>query len=114
MYDDDRESLSPPTNRRNLNTSSTSFFTAPPEPFLRHERKDPLHPSPPVFDLVRQEKKENSPSLKSVQEVKKRFPAGVALLDPVENMGIVDEAFKKLLRVSSIVFLIARATTLIL
>lgn len=38
-------------------------------------------------------------ALKSVREVKKRFPEGVALLDPIENMGIVDEAFKKLLRV---------------
>lgn len=38
-------------------------------------------------------------ALKSVKEVRKRFPAGVALLDPVENMGIVDDAFKKLLRV---------------
>ncbi|KAK4052639.1 ATP-dependent RNA helicase mtr4 [Microbotryomycetes sp. JL221] len=37
-------------------------------------------------------------ALKSVQEVKKRFPDGVALLDPVENMGIKDEAFKKLLK----------------
>ncbi len=35
---------------------------------------------------------------KSVQEVKRRFPDGIALLDPVENMGIVDDAFKKLLR----------------
>lgn len=39
-------------------------------------------------------------ALKSVKEVKRRFPDGIALLDPVENMGIVDEAFKKLLRVS--------------
>lgn len=38
-------------------------------------------------------------ALKSVKEVKRRFPDGIALLDPVENMGIVDEAFKKLLRV---------------
>ena len=38
-------------------------------------------------------------ALKSVKEVKRRFPSGIALLDPVENMGIVDEAFKKLLRV---------------
>ena len=38
-------------------------------------------------------------ALKSVKEVKRRFPGGIALLDPVENMGIVDEAFKKLLRV---------------
>ncbi|KAK4046327.1 ATP-dependent RNA helicase mtr4 [Microbotryomycetes sp. JL201] len=37
-------------------------------------------------------------ALKSVQEVKRRFPDGVALLDPVENMGIKDEAFKKLLK----------------
>ncbi|GAA5899914.1 ATP-dependent RNA helicase MTR4 [Sporobolomyces salmoneus] len=37
-------------------------------------------------------------ALKSVKEVKRRFPDGIALLDPVENMGIVDEAFKKLLR----------------
>jgi ATP-dependent RNA helicase DOB1 len=39
-------------------------------------------------------------ALKSVQEVRRRFPQGVALLDPVTNMGIVDDAFKKLLRVS--------------
>lgn len=38
-------------------------------------------------------------ALRSVKEVKRRFPDGIALLDPVENMGIVDEAFKKLLRV---------------
>ncbi|KAM0755249.1 antiviral helicase [Meredithblackwellia eburnea MCA 4105] len=37
-------------------------------------------------------------ALKSVREVKRRFPDGIALLDPVENMGIGDEAFKKLLR----------------
>ncbi|GAA5995397.1 ATP-dependent RNA helicase MTR4 [Rhodotorula paludigena] len=37
-------------------------------------------------------------ALRSVKEVKRRFPDGIALLDPVENMGIVDEAFKKLLR----------------
>lgn len=37
-------------------------------------------------------------ALKSVQEVRRRFPDGIALLDPVENMGIVDDAFKKLLR----------------
>lgn len=34
----------------------------------------------------------------SVHEVQKRFVTGIALLDPVENMGIVDENFKKLLR----------------
>ncbi|GAA5965554.1 hypothetical protein JCM8115_001572 [Rhodotorula mucilaginosa] len=37
-------------------------------------------------------------ALRSVKEVKRRFPDGIALLDPVENMGIVDDAFKKLLR----------------
>lgn len=36
---------------------------------------------------------------KSLDEVKKRFPDGIALLDPIENMGITDESFKKLLRV---------------
>lgn len=38
---------------------------------------------------------------KSLDEVKKRFPDGIALLDPIENMGITDESFKKLLRVSN-------------
>lgn len=38
-------------------------------------------------------------AFKSVQEVQRRFPNGVALLDPVENMGIKDDAFKKLLKV---------------
>ena len=37
---------------------------------------------------------------KSLEEVKKRFPDGVAILDPIENMGINDDSFKKLLRVS--------------
>jgi len=35
---------------------------------------------------------------KSLEEVKKRFPDGIAILDPVENMGITDDSFKKLLR----------------
>ncbi|KAK7550811.1 ATP-dependent RNA helicase DOB1 [Phyllosticta citricarpa] len=35
---------------------------------------------------------------KALEEVKKRFPDGVAILDPIENMGITDESFKKLLR----------------
>ena len=39
-------------------------------------------------------------ALKSVQEVKRRFPDGIALLDPIDNMGIVDDDFKKLLKVS--------------
>jgi ATP-dependent RNA helicase DOB1 len=38
---------------------------------------------------------------KSLEEVKRRFPDGIAILDPIENMGITDESFKKLLRVSS-------------
>ncbi|KAG9606526.1 antiviral helicase, partial [Aureobasidium melanogenum] len=35
---------------------------------------------------------------KGLEEVKRRFPDGIAILDPVENMGITDEGFKKLLR----------------
>jgi len=35
---------------------------------------------------------------KSLDEVKKRFPDGIALLDPIENMGIADDQFKRLLR----------------
>ncbi|KAF6760384.1 rRNA-processing arch domain-containing protein [Ephemerocybe angulata] len=34
---------------------------------------------------------------KSVLEVQRRFPQGIALLDPVENMGIKDEKFKELI-----------------
>lgn len=37
---------------------------------------------------------------KSLDEVKRRFPDGIAVLDPIENMGITDTSFKKLLRVS--------------
>lgn len=37
---------------------------------------------------------------KALEEVKKRFPDGIAILDPIENMGITDDSFKKLLRVS--------------
>lgn len=33
---------------------------------------------------------------KSLNEVRRRFPEGVALLDPVTNMGITDDSFKKL------------------
>ncbi|CAI7564614.1 unnamed protein product [Penicillium glandicola] len=36
--------------------------------------------------------------MKSVAEVKRRFPDGVPLLDPIENMQIKDDSFKKLLR----------------
>ncbi|KKK26750.1 hypothetical protein P175DRAFT_0467163, partial [Aspergillus ochraceoroseus IBT 24754] len=35
---------------------------------------------------------------KALDEVKKRFPDGIAVLDPIENMGIKDDSFKKLLR----------------
>jgi len=35
---------------------------------------------------------------KAIEEVKKRFADGIAVLDPIENMGITDESFKKLLR----------------
>ena len=35
---------------------------------------------------------------KSLDEIKRRFPDGISILDPVENMGITDETFKKLLR----------------
>ena len=34
-----------------------------------------------------------------LEEVKRRFPDGIAILDPIENMGITDSSFKKLLRV---------------
>lgn len=36
---------------------------------------------------------------KSLEEVHRRFPDGIAVLDPIENMGITDESFKSLLRV---------------
>jgi ATP-dependent RNA helicase DOB1 len=35
---------------------------------------------------------------KSLEEVKRRFPDGIAILDPIENMGITDDSFKNLLR----------------
>jgi ATP-dependent RNA helicase DOB1 len=37
---------------------------------------------------------------KALDEVKRRFPDGVPLLDPVNDMKITDDSFKKLLRVS--------------
>jgi ATP-dependent RNA helicase DOB1 len=36
---------------------------------------------------------------KSVLEVHRRFPDGLALLDPIQNMGIKDDKFKELVRV---------------
>jgi len=41
---------------------------------------------------------ERNSILKSIMEVKKRFPEGIPQLDPIENMGIKDEGFKKLVR----------------
>lgn len=38
---------------------------------------------------------------KMLEEVKTRFPDGIAILDPIENMKITDDSFKKLLRVST-------------
>ncbi|CBX92065.1 similar to ATP-dependent RNA helicase DOB1 [Plenodomus lingam JN3] len=35
---------------------------------------------------------------KALGEVKKRFPDGIAILDPIENMQIKDDSFKRLLR----------------
>ncbi|EMC97713.1 hypothetical protein BAUCODRAFT_147755 [Baudoinia panamericana UAMH 10762] len=35
---------------------------------------------------------------KTLEEVKARFPDGIAILDPIENMHITDEGFKRLLR----------------
>jgi ATP-dependent RNA helicase DOB1 len=35
---------------------------------------------------------------KALDEVKRRFPDGIAVLDPIDNMGITDDSFKKLLR----------------
>ncbi|KAK0626325.1 rRNA-processing arch domain-containing protein [Immersiella caudata] len=34
----------------------------------------------------------------SIDEVARRFPDGIPIMDPMENMGINDESFKKLLR----------------
>jgi ATP-dependent RNA helicase DOB1 len=36
---------------------------------------------------------------KTVEEVKRRFPDGVPVLDPVKNMHIKDESFKNLVKV---------------
>lgn len=38
---------------------------------------------------------------KSVLEVHRRFPDGVGLLDPIDNMGIKDDKFKELVKVHS-------------
>lgn len=41
---------------------------------------------------------ERNQARKSLAEVKRRFPDGVPILDPLENMSITDESFRKLLR----------------
>lgn len=46
---------------------------------------------------------------KSLDEVKRRFPDGIAVLDPIENMGITDASFKKLLRVSQYYSVLTRS-----
>ncbi|MBW0536930.1 hypothetical protein O181_076645, partial [Austropuccinia psidii MF-1] len=45
-------------------------------------------------DLKPIEARENA--FKAIDEVRRRFPQGIPPLDPIENMGIVDEKFKKL------------------
>jgi len=39
---------------------------------------------------------------KSLQEVIRRFPDGVPPLDPIEDMNIKDDQFKKVIRVRSL------------
>lgn len=50
---------------------------------------------PPADMNVAEERKKVQ---KSLTEVKRRFPDGLAVLDPIENMKITDNAFKELLR----------------
>jgi len=50
-------------------------------------------------EIKSQEQKSNV--RKALDEVKKRFPDGIAILDPIENMNIKDDSFKRLLRVST-------------
>ena len=45
-----------------------------------------------------QSEQDREQARKSLQEVCRRFPDGVPILDPLENMEITDESFKKLLR----------------
>ncbi|KUI63274.1 ATP-dependent RNA helicase mtr4 [Cytospora mali] len=35
---------------------------------------------------------------KNLEEAKRRFPDGIPILDPIENMGITDDSFRKLMR----------------
>lgn len=41
---------------------------------------------------------------KSLKEVEKRFPDGIPLLDPIEDMKIDSEEFKKTIRVSLLTY----------
>lgn len=59
-------------------------------------------------DLTKSEQKNTV--RKSLEEVKRRFPDGIAVLDPIENMGIKDAGFKKLLRVG----LLPRSTMILM
>jgi ATP-dependent RNA helicase DOB1 len=45
---------------------------------------------------------------KSVLEVQRRFPDGIALLDPIQNMEIKDDRFKTLVKVRSRTFFVLR------
>ncbi|KAK7414646.1 ATP-dependent RNA helicase mtr4 [Neonectria punicea] len=45
-----------------------------------------------------QSEKDREQLRKSLSEVKRRFPDGLPVLDPLENMEITDDSFKKLLR----------------
>ena len=56
-------------------------------------------------DLRSQEQKNKVK--KMLDEVHRRFPDGIAILDPIENMGIKDAGFKKLLRVNTPVYKIS-------
>jgi ATP-dependent RNA helicase DOB1 len=44
---------------------------------------------------------------KAVREVQRRFPDGIALLDPVKNMGIEDARFKELVDVRVLLLRVA-------
>lgn len=49
-------------------------------------------------DMKSQEQRNSA--RKNLDEVKRRFADGISPLDPIENMGIIDDSFKSLLRVS--------------
>ncbi|KAG0641617.1 putative atp-dependent rna helicase dob1 protein [Tuber brumale] len=47
-------------------------------------------------DMKSQEQRNSA--RKNLDEVKRRFADGISVLDPIENMGIIDDSFKNLLR----------------